>query len=84
MGVMLVGKMTVGFVLFMELTPEQNQVAAGILAMSGFPIAMLLSTAMLAFITQDVLKLLQLGFFLNLLSMFLCFILPESPQWLVS
>jgi MFS family permease len=58
MGVLLVGKMTVGFVLFMELLPERNKVSKGILVMAGFPIAMLLSTFILVFCTRNVLILL--------------------------
>lgn len=79
MGVMLVGKMTVGFVLFMEMLPESDQVKAGVLVMSGFPIAQILSSIILTTFTKNVNVLLQMGFFLNLVSFSLGLLMPESP-----
>jgi hypothetical protein len=54
MGVILVGKMTVGFVLFMEMLPEMDQMKAGVFVMAGFPIAQILSTIILVLITKNV------------------------------
>jgi hypothetical protein len=47
--------------------------------MSGFPIAQILATIILVLITKDVNVLLQLGFFLNMVSFCLCMLMPESP-----
>jgi MFS family permease len=53
MGLLLVGKMTVGFVLYMELLPERSKVSKGILIMAGFPVAQLLATFILVCFTRD-------------------------------
>lgn len=83
MGMLLVGKMTVGYVFMIEMVPEQKQVMAGLLVMVGFPIAQILSTLILIY-SRETVNLLYVGFFFNAITFCVCLAIPESPQWLVS
>jgi hypothetical protein len=84
MGLILVGKMTVGFVWLMELVPTQHQVIAGLCVLTGYPLAIITSSFVLVFVSRDVGTLLQLGFFLNIIFYSIAMLIPESPHWLVT
>ena len=84
MGLILVGKMTVGFVWLMELVPSHQQVIAGMLVLTAYPLAIVTSSFVLVFVSKDVSTLLQLGFFLNVIFYGIAILIPESPHWLVT
>jgi MFS family permease len=84
LGFCLIGRFTCGFVLFVELLPEKYKAVSGSAILIGYSISLLEVTAYYAFISQNSVPTIWLGFILNTVTFFANFIVPESPQWLVS
>lgn len=84
LGFCLIGRFTCGFVLFVELLPEKYKAISGSAILIGYSISLLEVTAYYAFISQNSITTIWLGFILSTITFFANFIIPESPQWLVS
>jgi MFS family permease len=84
LGFCLIGRFTCGFVLFVELLPEAYKAISGSAILIGYSISVLEVTAYYAFISPNSLPTIWVGFVLTAITFCANFILPESPQWLVS
>ena len=84
LGFCLIGRFTCGFVLFVELLPEKYKAVSGSAILIGYSFSLLEVTAYYAFISKNSIPTIWFGFILNCLTFLANFIVPESPQWLVS
>ena len=84
LGFCLIGRFTCGFVLFVELLPEKYKAVSGSAILIGYSFSLLEVTAYYAFISKNSIPTIWFGLILNCLTFLANFIVPESPQWLVS
>jgi hypothetical protein len=67
-----------------ELLPEKYKAVSGSAILIGYSFSLLEVTAYYAFISKNSIPTIWFGFILNCLTFLANFIVPESPQWLVS
>jgi hypothetical protein len=79
LGFCLIGRFTCGFVLFVELLPEKYKAISGSAILIGYSISLLEVTAYYAWISQNSIPTIWLGFILTTVTFAANFILPESP-----
>lgn len=84
LGFCLIGRFTCGFVLFVELLPEAYKAISGSAILIGYSISVLEVTAYYAWVSKNSIPTIWVGFVLTAITFCANFILPESPQWLVT
>ena len=79
LGFCLIGRFTCGFVLFVELLPEKYKAISGSAILIGYSISLLEVTFYYAFISQDSIPTIWLGFVMSTVTFLANFFIPESP-----
>lgn len=82
-GVGLIGRFTTGFVLLTETLCKRHQAMIGTILMIGDSAATIYITIAMK-IFHNAYVMVWLGFVFNILAFLACFMLYESPSWLVS
>jgi hypothetical protein len=84
LGFCLIGRFTCGFVLFVELLPEKYKAISGSAILIGYSISLIEVTAYYAFISSNSIPTIWFGLIFNIVTFVANFIVPESPQWLIT
>jgi hypothetical protein len=80
-GPCIIGRMSCGFLLIMELVHSRNapRVGAGLMVAEGS--TLIIWTLYFAYISQNAFAFMYFATGLNFLTAFLCAFIPESPRW---
>jgi FtsH-binding integral membrane protein len=84
-GVISIGRFVNGYILLTELVPERHQSIVGALLLTGDTMMILYLTFYYRYISRDAFYLNWIGLILLVVcTIVTMFLIPESPQWLIS